>query len=230
MMLTLWDFIEPIRQKLRPHKPPVRPSLDAPTRSPVTDAIAPVAAQPPRGRVRVKERASVPLARPARPRSASAAASEPGVEAPVGMQARYDAVVRLMLDRYQVRVRKWRSGMSGVAWYVEYRDGRRQNLIEAPRPRGPMSVAVFLHEIGHHAIGFNVYKPRCLEEYHAWRWALETMEAHGLNITDQVRYRMHGSLHYAVQKARRRGIKSIPAELHPFLDRPVKPGRTRRMS
>jgi hypothetical protein len=56
------------------------------------------------------------------------------------------------------------------------------------------------------------------------------MEAHGLNITPQVRYRMHGSLYYAVQKARRRGIKSIPAELHPFLDRPVKPGRTRRRS
>lgn len=228
MTLTLWDLVEPIRQKLRPQKPPVRPSLDAPPPALVAGAIASAAAQrPPR---RVKEKPPVPLARPARPRAASAAASEPGVEAPAGMQARYDAVVRLMLDRYQIRVRKWRSGMSGVAWYVEYRDGRRQNLIEAPRPKGPMSVAVFLHEIGHHAIGFNVYKPRCLEEYHAWRWALEAMEAHGLNITPQVRYRMHGSLYYAVQKARRRGIKSIPAELHPFLDRPVKPGRTRRRS
>jgi hypothetical protein len=79
-----------------------------------------------------------------------------------------------------------------------------------------MSAAVFLHEIGHHAVGFNTYKPRCLEEYHAWVFALDQMERLGLNVTDSVRRRMHDSLHYAVQKARRRGIKQIPAELEPF--------------
>jgi hypothetical protein len=170
----------------------------------------------------------LPVARPAQgPRRT--ATSPPAARAP-SAQDRYDAVVRLMLDRYQIRVRKWRTGMSGIAWYVEYRDGRRQNLIEAPRPKGPMSVAVFLHEIGHHAIGFDVYKPRCLEEYHAWRWAIEAMEAHGLNITDAVRHRMHQSLHYAVEKARRRGIKVIPPELGPFLERPPRRPRSRSRS
>jgi hypothetical protein len=142
------------------------------------------------------------------------------------MQARYDAVVRQMLDQYQVRVRKWRTSMSGIAWYVTYRDGHVQRLIEAPRPKGPMSAAVFLHEIGHHAIGFDVFKPRCLEEYHAWRWALEAMEAHDLNITDAVRERMYRSLWYAVEKAKRRGIKSLPPELHAYTQRP--PPRRRR--
>lgn len=229
MTLTLWDLIEPIRQRLRPQKPPVQPPA-APTTTNTnqpTGSTLQSAAAPTRRPRRPREKAPVPLARPAAPRTIAPARSADSADT---MQARYDAVVRLMLDRYQIRVRKWRSGMSGVAWYVEYRDGRRQNLIEAPRPKGPMSVAVFLHEIGHHAIGFNVYKPRCLEEYHAWRWALEAMEAHGLNITDQVRYRMHGSLHYAVQKARRRGIKAIPAELAPFLERPERPGKTRRKS
>jgi len=144
----------------------------------------------------------------------------------VPMQAKYDAVTRLMLDRYEIRVRKWRSGMSGVAWFVTYRDGRVQRLIESPKPKGPMSAAVFLHEIGHHAIGFDVYKPRCLEEYHAWRWALEAMQQHNLNISDAVRYRMHRSLWYAVQKAKRRGIKHVPPELTPFLDPP--PPRARK--
>lgn len=142
-------------------------------------------------------------------------------------QARYDSIVREMLARYQVRVRKWRTSMSGIAWYVTYTNGKRQNLIEAPRPKGPMSAAIFLHEIGHHAIGFDVYKPRCLEEYHAWRWAIETMELYELNVSDSVRYRMHQSLHYAVQKARRRGIKVIPPELTPYLARPVKPRAAR---
>lgn len=136
------------------------------------------------------------------------------------MQQRYDAVVRSMLARYAVRVRRWRTGMSGVAWQVEYRDGTRANLIETPRPKGPMSMAIFLHEIGHHAIGFGTFKPRCLEEYHAWKFAIEQMQAHGLNITGGVQRRMRRSLEYAVAKARRRGIKEIPAELVAYCRRP----------
>ncbi|MBC7835676.1 MAG: hypothetical protein H7Y88_11340 [Phycisphaerales bacterium] len=115
--------------------------------------------------------------------------------------------------------------MSGVAWYVTYKDGRIQRLIEAPKPKGPMSMAVFLHEIGHHAIGFDKYKPRCLEEYHAWAWAISTMEAGGLNVTDAVRARMYRSLWYAVEKAKRRGIRVIPPELTPYLERPPRCAR-----
>lgn len=127
-----------------------------------------------------------------------------------------------MLQQYSVRVRKWRSSMSGVAWQLKYTDGRLVNLIESPRPKGPMSIAVFLHEIGHHAIGFNRYKPRCLEEYHAWMWALGAMEHHGLNITDAVRHRIALSLWYAVSKARRRGLAQLPPELLPFQHRPAR--------
>lgn len=146
------------------------------------------------------------------------------------MAERYEAMTRAMLVAHGVRVRRWRRSMSGVAWEVRYRDGRVQRLIESPRPKGPMSAAVFLHEIGHHAIGLGAYRPRCLEEYHAWAWALEQMDAQGLRVTDAVRHRMHDSLHYAVRKAARRGIKQIPAELAPFLrprERPS-PGSERR--
>ncbi len=133
------------------------------------------------------------------------------------MQSRYDRVTRDMLAKYGVRVRRWRSSMSGIAWEVVYNDGRVNKLIESPRPKGPMSAAVFLHEIGHHAIGFNVYRPRCLEEYHAWAFSLEQMEKLGLNLTDAVRRRMHDSLHYAVAKAKRRGLQRLPIELEPFV-------------
>jgi len=129
------------------------------------------------------------------------------------MQAKYDAMTRDILAKYNIRVRKWRSGMCGIAWYVTYRDGKVVRLIEAPKPKGPMSAAIFLHEVGHHAIGFNVYKPRCLEEYHAWQFALREMERLQLNITKGVHRRVERSLQYAVGKAQRRGIKQIPAEL-----------------
>jgi len=197
MTLTLWDIIEPIRKRFgRPAGPP---------QAPMTVVTRPV--QPTNGQI-------------ATARAHRRPAAKPVVDS---AQARYDAVARQMLERYQIRVRKWRKNMSGIAWYVTYADGRRQNLIESPRPKGPMSMAIFLHEIGHHAIGFNVYRPRCLEEFHAWRWALEAMREHELNITDSVRYRMHQSLHYAIGKATRRGIKALPEELTPYLRKPVKP-------
>lgn len=134
------------------------------------------------------------------------------------MAARYLEIERRMLKTYGVRVRKWRTSMSGVAWQVTYEDGTVSRLLESPKPKGPMSAAVFLHEIGHHAIGFKTYKPRCLEEYYAWKFAIDTMEAEGLNVTDRVRARMRDSLRYAVAKAVRRGLKTVPAELLPFLE------------
>ncbi|MCK4873780.1 MAG: hypothetical protein KAS72_13745 [Phycisphaerales bacterium] len=123
-----------------------------------------------------------------------------------------------MKRQHNVRVRKWRSGMSGAAWLIRYHDGSTSRLIEAPYPKGPMSAAVFLHEVGHHAIGLGRYKPRCLEEYHAWCWALQTMESFGITITDRVRKRMRESVRYAVAKAKRRGLKRLPAELLPFAE------------
>ena len=137
------------------------------------------------------------------------------------MALRYEEMTRAMLAEYGVRVRKWRTSMSGVAWQVTYHDGTVARLIEAPRPRGPMSAAVFLHEIGHHAIGFRTYSPRCLEEYHAWAFALEQMHRWDLNVTDSVRRRMHASLSYAVHKALRRGLLNLPPELIPFQDPPA---------
>lgn len=130
----------------------------------------------------------------------------------------YDQMVRDMCLRYNVRVRKWRKSMSGIAWYVEYRDGTIQRLIEAPRPKTPLSASIFLHEIGHHAIGFGVYKPRCLEEYHAWMYSLQQMQEWNIEVTDKVKTRVHRSLRYAARKAMRRGIKKMPVELMGYLE------------
>lgn len=144
------------------------------------------------------------------------------------MADRYERIARSMLATHGIKVRKWRTAMSGVAWELKYDDGSVRRYIEAPRPRGPMSVAIFLHEIGHHAIGFNRYRPRCLEEFHAWRFAIEQMEAHGLNVTASVRRRMHVSLHYAIAKARRRGLAALPVELEPFVTPPPRSTRVAR--
>ncbi len=135
------------------------------------------------------------------------------------MQQRYDALVGEMKKTHGVRVRKWRSSMTGCAWEMHYANGNISRLLESPYPKGPMSCAIFLHEIGHHAIGFRVYRPRCLEEYHAWKWSLNCMREKGFNVTANVEKRMADSLRYALDKALRRGLKRIPAELLPFLNK-----------
>jgi hypothetical protein len=133
------------------------------------------------------------------------------------MQERYDGLVEEMKRVHDVRVRKWRKSSSGVAWLIRYHSGKMVRLIEAPYPRGPMSCAIFMHEIGHHAIGLGVHRPRCLEEYHVWVWALREMRERGFNVTPAVEKRMHDSMKYAVRKARRRGLQALPAELRQYL-------------
>jgi hypothetical protein len=66
----------------------------------------------------------------------------------------YMHIVRQMKTRYRIRVRKWRRSMSGCAWRVYHLDGRVINWIESPLPKTPISLAIFLHEVGHHAIAF----------------------------------------------------------------------------
>ncbi len=134
-----------------------------------------------------------------------------------GAAANYERMTREMLATHGVRVRRWRTSMSGIAWTVTYQDGKVVRLIESPKPKGPMSAAIFLHEIGHHAIGIGAFKPRCLEEYHAWRFALEEMARQGIAITERVEKRRRDSLRYAVGKAMRRGIRDVPAELQEFV-------------
>lgn len=135
----------------------------------------------------------------------------------MNMRERYPAVEQMCKARFKVRVVKWRASQSGCAWQVMYRDGTTANLIASPRPRGPISAGIFLHEIGHHAIGFKVFRPRCLEEYVAWQWSLDAMRRFNLNITPKLHHRVDLSLRYAIAKAQRRGLKRMPAVLLPFM-------------
>ena len=133
------------------------------------------------------------------------------------MSDRYGKIVEEMKKRYDVRIRKWRRSMSGCAWRVYYHDGRVINWIEAPIPKTPISLAIFLHEIGHHVIGFDRYRKRCEEEFHVWAWALRTMRELGVEPDARVHRRVALSMQYAVGKAMRRGLKDLPQPLEQFL-------------
>ncbi len=130
---------------------------------------------------------------------------------------RFDRVVRQMKSAHDIRVKKWRRSMSGCAWRVYHADGRVVNWIESPVPRTPISLAIFLHEVGHHVIGFDRYRKRCEEEYHVWVWALQQMRELGITPDEKVNRRFQLSMEYAVGKAVRRGIKMLPPPLTRFL-------------
>jgi hypothetical protein len=133
--------------------------------------------------------------------------------------SQFTGIVEAMKARYAVRVKRWRRQMSGCAWSVFHSDGRRVNWIEAPLPRSPISLAIFLHEVGHHAIGLDRYKLRCEEEYHVWVWAIQQMRLLGVEPDDRVARRFELSMQYAVGKALRRGIKRLPEPLIRFAPR-----------
>jgi hypothetical protein len=131
--------------------------------------------------------------------------------------ADYNHIVELMKQRYDIRVRRWRRAMSGCAWRVYYHDGRVVNWIESPVPRTPISLAIFLHEVVHHAIGFGRFRTRCEEEFHAWQWSIAQMKKLGVEPDERVIRRFDLSMQYAVGKAMRRGLKSLPEQLIQFL-------------
>jgi hypothetical protein len=126
----------------------------------------------------------------------------------------YAAMVGDLKARYKISIRKWRSHMAGVAYELTYRDGRIKRLVSAPRPRSPVSAAIFLHEVGHHAVGFRRYSPRCLEEYYVWQWTFREMTARGIPVTHRVLRHYRRAMYHYVHRARL--AHPLPPELAPF--------------
>jgi hypothetical protein len=132
------------------------------------------------------------------------------------MRGPYDDIVKRVKAAYAIRVRRYRTAMSGCAWRVCHRDGRSINWIESPRPRTPLSLAIFLHEVGHHAIGFDRSELPSDEEYLAWKWAIDTMRRLGVEPDARTRRRIEQSMQYAVQQSVRQGLKLVPPRFHEY--------------
>jgi len=125
----------------------------------------------------------------------------------------YAAMAKELREKYKITVRKWRTRMTGIAYELTYQDGTIKRLISAPRPRSPVSAAIFLHEVGHHAIGFRRYSPRCLEEYYVWQWAFREMTARGIPHDPRVVRHYRRSMYHYIKLARKHG-HHVPHELH----------------
>jgi hypothetical protein len=132
-------------------------------------------------------------------------------------QQDFSHIIEAMRSRYDLRIQRWRKTMSGCAWREVHEDGSVHNFIEAPFPKTPISLSIFLHEVGHHAIGFETYRKRCEEEYHVWVWAIDKMRELRVEPDARVLRRFQLSMQYAVGKAVRRGVRKLPETLEQFL-------------
>jgi hypothetical protein len=105
-----------------------------------------------------------------------------------------------LLDETGVRVRKFRSNMTGIS-FTHYTE------IEAPYPKTARSFAIFAHEIGHQVLHRdNSSYPRWREEVEAWDFALAQFARFGLKgIRKQQRIATR-LIAYAFEKAIRRGV------------------------
>ncbi len=128
----------------------------------------------------------------------------------------YAQIVADLTARYQITVHRWRQSMSGCAWSTLYVDGTIVRWVESPLPKSPLSLAIFLHEIGHHEIGFDTFKRRCEEELAAWNWAMNQLQQLGIAPDARVIRRVRLSLEYAVGKAIRRGLRIVPEPLRQY--------------
>jgi hypothetical protein len=208
----LFDFVSPlVREKPRARGVRARPAGPKGERvQPERERVEPERAKP-----------QIPCVKPVPPRVKPA---PPRVKprAPRGIdhsrraQQRYDAIVEDSLAQHGLRVRRWRNSLSGLATLRIYRDGSQDRTIESPYPTSPLRLAIFLHEVGHHVIGLGVFRPRCLEEFHAWRYAIDRMNEMGLPTEGTVQRRFERSMQYAVAKSVRRGIRALPVEVAAF--------------
>lgn len=111
----------------------------------------------------------------------------------------YEAAANVLLAESGCTVRKWRASSTGTA-YTRSADWG----IEAPEPRGPISFAVFAHEVGHQLKHRGNSAPRWLEELEAWEYALEQFERFGLDGREKVLRKAARCLAYAAHKTNRR--------------------------
>jgi hypothetical protein len=124
----------------------------------------------------------------------------------------YEQAAAVLLRESGCTIRSYRSRNTGVA-HTDAADWG----IEVPHPRGPVSFAVFAHEVGHQLLHRNSSRLRWLHEVEAWEYALAQFDRFDLPGVERARVDAALSLRYAAAKTLRRRPK--PETAQALLDR-----------
>jgi hypothetical protein len=92
-------------------------------------------------------------------------------------------------------VRKWRTNNTGRAFTSD-----PDWSIEVPHPRGPVSFAVFAHEVGHQSLHRDSWRPRWLEELEAWEFAYAQFKQFDLPGVERSQREVAQRLRYLARK------------------------------
>jgi hypothetical protein len=108
-----------------------------------------------------------------------------------------------------------KNNLTGVAYVKE-------GIMIAPHPTTRRRLAVYLHECAHFELHTKKKHPRYIEEYQAWKWAIEVMRASEIKVCAKVLLDAQLGVKYAIEKAIRRGVKRIDTNARKFAKLPYK--------
>ena len=130
---------------------------------------------------------------------------------PEDPENRYLRAGRNEADARMIRVRLWRSSLTGCANVAK-------SEIEVPKPLTRKSLYIFLHEIGHVAIGHLGKKKRHVEEYEAEQFAHERMRELGFAVPRSQTERAKAYVARKIGQAYARGAKRIDPKARRFAE------------
>lgn len=112
----------------------------------------------------------------------------------------FEAAAQQLLKESGCTVRRYRERtLTGVAYTSDDDWG-----IEVPRPTTARRFATFAHEVGHQMLHRHNSKPRWLEEWEAWDYALKQFARFDLPGVEDALKDAAKCLRYAARKAERR--------------------------
>jgi hypothetical protein len=114
----------------------------------------------------------------------------------------YTEAAFVLLAETGCTVRRWRTGLSGVAHTSAADWG-----IQSPPPTTALRFGIFAHEVAHQVLHRSSSQPRWLEEIQAWEWSLDQFRRFDLaGAADAERRATEWSIPQAFRKALRRGV------------------------
>lgn len=119
---------------------------------------------------------------------------------PEDSENRFLELARSEADRTGTRIRKWRSGLTGVS-------SATTREIETPKPVSRKSLYIFLHEVGHVVLEHRRGKRAYIEEYEAEKWAINRMGELGVPVPRAMRERAKEYVSHKVIESKRHGLK-----------------------
>ena len=85
--------------------------------------------------------------------------------------------------------------------------------MRVPEPKSAISLATYLHELGHHTLLSRNQKKSCLREFYAEQYSLDNLKRFGVKKNRKMVRHSNWYMSYSLGQALNRKMKDIPTEM-----------------